>query len=516
MRGPRGEGGGGRCAALLCLTALALPGRGSAQEASEARAPVAGAAEIAARLDRLLKDPALVRAHVGLAVQVAETGEVLYEREAEKRFVPASNTKIVTAAVGLARLGPGFRWKTRLLAGGPIRGGTLAGDLWIVGSGDPQLTREEVRRWGALLAEAGIRRVTGDVIGDDRAFDPPQWSEGWMWDDLYGGWSAGVSGLQLSPNTVRGYVVPGPELGAPSTFGLRARGPALPIAPRVRTGAPGSEVDLRFVPPPEGGDVELTGWVPLGGDTVSLFLATPHPTLYLLDYLRMALADSGIAVDGRFRRAAPEETPPAPTWTAELRSDSLGAVIAELLKPSDNQMAESLLRTLGREVGDGGSAGAGLEVVEETLGEWGIEPGAVALTDGSGLSRYNQVTPNALNRLLRVMWRHPHHDVFAAAMPIAGVDGTLRQRLIGTAAVRNVQAKTGSLRSVRALSGYLTDGDGETIIFSLILNGYDSPGDVAVALEDLLVEQLSLYHRKTEPGWPAFRGGGEREVGGDR
>lgn len=467
--------------------------------------PIREASGLAARLDRLLADPALQRAHVGLSVQVAETGEVLYENEAEKRFVPASNTKLVTAAVALHALGPDFRWTTRLVADGPVREGVLAGDLWIVGGGDPLLDRTVVDAWPDLLRKAGIRRVSGALIGDDRAFEPWQWSEGWMWDDLYGGWAAGVSALQLHPNTVRARLVPAATLGEPALLLLPDGIPPPPLENRVRTGAPGSEVRLRFLPPPEGGPVWLTGWIPLGADTVPLFLAAPHPTLHLLETVAGRLAAEGIEIGGGTRRAREDEAPRRPGWSAEHRSPPMSEVLAEMLKPSDNQVAETMLRTVGREAADAGSVEAGLEVVEQTLGSWGIEPGAISLTDGSGLSRYNEVTPNAVVRLLRAMWRHPHFDVFATAMPVAGVDGTLRRRLLGTPGARNVKAKTGSLSSVRALSGYLRDGAGETIVFSLILNGYDAPGDVAVALEDLLVEQLALYRRPVEPGWPAFR-----------
>ena len=469
-------------------------------------APVSDSAgDLAERLRRIVEDPALVRAHVGLAVQIAETGEVLFENEAEKRFVPASNTKIVTAAVALDALGPDHRWTTRLVVDGPVRDGVLAGDLWIVGGGDPLLSRSDLAGWVPLLREAGIRRIEGDLVGDDRVFEEGQWGEGWMWDDLFGGWAAGVSGLQLHPNTVRAWLIPGPELGDAARVVLRGVSPDLPIDNRVRTGAPGSEVRLQFLPPPEGGEVRLEGWVPVGPDSVPLYLSTPHPTLYLLDYLHEHLRDQGIAVTGGVRRARPTEQPASPGWSVELRSEPLYEVIADMLKPSDNQVAETVLRTVGKEAGDGGSAESGIEVIEETLAGWGIEPGAVSLADGSGLSRYNEVTPNAMVRLLRSMWRHPDFPVFEAAMPVAGVDGTLRRRLLGTPGESNVKAKTGSLSSVRALSGYLRDGAGETLIFSLILNGYDSPGDVAVALEDLLVEQLALYRRPVAAGWPRFR-----------
>jgi len=467
--------------------------------------PIENGSELAARLERLLADPALTRAHVGLIVQVAETGEVLFATAAERRFTPASNTKIVTAAVALEELGADYRWPTRLVAAGPVQGGRLEGSLWVIGSGSPKLKRADVASWASALRAAGISEIAGDVIGDDRAFDAPQWGIGWMWDDLHAGWAGGVSGLQLHPSTARAYLFPGPAVGDPAQ--LRFRASDLPIAMenRVRTGAPDSDVQLRFVPPPEGGMDELRGWIPANADSVALFLAPRHPTPYLLRHLGKVLADSGIAVGGELRRVREGEAPTDSTWGREFLSDSLGAVLGDLLKPSDNQMAESVLRTLGSEEGTSGSDLQGLEVVQAALSEWGIEPGAIDLTDGSGMSRYNEVTPGAMNRLLRAMWRHPEYRVWLDAMPIAATDGTLRQRMIGTPAASNVRAKTGSLSSVRALSGYVTDGDGETLIFSLLLNGYDSPGDVAVALEDLLVEQISLYHRPVEIGWPEFR-----------
>jgi len=494
-----GAGGGPLRAQVPATTRADAPDRAATGRLN-------AAARLGARLERLLADPALARAHVGLVVQVAETGEVLFRREAERRFVPASNTKLVTAAVGLHELGAAYRWRTRLLAEGALRNGTLEGDLWVVGSGDPSVTRIELGRWAAAVAAAGIRRIAGDVVGDDRAFDGPQWSAGWMWDDLYTGWSAGVSGLQLWPNAVRARLVPGDSVGAAAVLRTPEDEPALPISVRVRTGAPESEVRLRWIPSPEGGPVALDGWIPAGADSVRLSLAPRHPTPFLLWHLGRALADAGIRIGGHLRRARPGEIAAAdPSWETEFVSDSLGGILSQLLKPSDNQIAESLLRTLGREKGRTGSAREGLRVIQSTLSEWGIAPGAISLTDGSGLSRYNQVTPNAVSRLLRTMWRQPEFATFADALPIAGVDGTLEARMLGMPAAGNVRAKTGSLSSVRALSGYLTDGDGETLIFSLLLNGYEAPGDVATALEDLLIEQLSLYHRKTEPGWPDFR-----------
>ncbi|MCL7970666.1 MAG: D-alanyl-D-alanine carboxypeptidase/D-alanyl-D-alanine-endopeptidase [marine benthic group bacterium] len=460
--------------------------------------------DLAARIATILEDPALARAHVGLVVQVAETGEILFDLQGDKLFVPASNTKIVTAAVALEALGPAYRWETTLAATGQIREGVLEGDLWITGSGDPWLSRETVRSWPALLRRAGIERITGDVIGDDRRFVGPQWGEGWFWHEIYASWASGVSALQVRPNTVRADLIPGARVGDRARFQLRHQGPGIPMETDVRTGAPGSDVRLHYELPPEGGDVRLTGWIP-AGDTVPLHLATHHPTLYLLNHLEQAVGNAGIEVNGSFRRAAPEEAPGPASWSHGVVSDSLGAAIAEMLKPSDNQVAESILRTVGYEAGAEGSAEAGLDVARGILAGWGIERGAMALSDGSGLSRYNRIAPSAMARLLRSMWQHPEHAVFLAGLPVAAVDGTMRSRLSGTPAEENVRAKTGSLAAARALSGYLTDGAGETLVFSLMLNDYEVSGSVAVALEDLIIEQIALYRRPVQPGWPQYR-----------
>ncbi len=493
--------------ALVCVSLASGPAFGQEPAAATATAyarSIDSPPQLAARLDRILADPALTRAHVGLVVQVAETGEVLYEVQGEKLFVPASNTKIVTAAVALDVLGADYRWLTTLAADGPVVDGVLQGDLWIIGGGDPWLTREDVHSWPDLLAGAGIRRIAGDVVGDDRAFEGPQWGQGWYWHEIYASWAAGVSALQVRPNTVRARLVPAESVGLPALFELEQPGPSLPIEFRVRTGAPGSSVRLRYEPPPEGGKVVMVGWIP-AGDTVKLHLATHHPTLYLLAHLERALAQAGIEVEGDFRRAIDAAPPDDPTWSHVLVSNSLGAAVSEMLKPSDNQMAESILRTVGLEMAGEGTAEAGIAIGSDVLQRWGIEPGAMSLSDGSGLSRYNRIAPNAMARLLRAMWHHSQYRVFLDGMPIAAVDGTLRQRLSGTPGEKNVRAKTGSLASARALSGYLTDGSGETLVFSLMVNDYDVPGSVAIALEDLLIEQVALYRRPVEPGWPAYR-----------
>jgi D-alanyl-D-alanine carboxypeptidase/D-alanyl-D-alanine-endopeptidase (penicillin-binding protein 4) len=450
-------------------------------------------ARLSATLDDLLSRPVFRRAHVGLAVQQAETGEILYQRAVDKRFTPGSTVKLVTAAVALEILGPAYRWSTRVFVDGPVIDGRLEGNVWLVGSGDPSLTRDELRALVPALRQHGIREIDGDVVADDRAFEPKPWGRGWMWDDLHIGFAGGVSGLQLSPNLVIAQLVPGRTIGEPVRLSYLEPGPKLPILVDARTGRARSEVELEVVPLPGAAEKRIIGSLPLGR-SLELSLAPPHPTLYALAYLGTVLADSGITVGGRMRTVESRETiPPATKELAVIRSDSLGLVLGAFLKPSDNQIGESILRTVGRESAGEGSADSGIESVDRILRVWGIPADAAEVADGSGLSRYNQITPAALNRLLLIQWHHPTSDVLIDALPIAGVDGTLRWRMRGTVAEGNARAKTGALDAVRGLSGYVRDRDGRTIIFTLLVNGFEARGSEARAIEDLIIEQLALF-----------------------
>ncbi len=520
---PTGAAGRRPAAALLALLLTAASGAGpaaslAAQEPADTarvRAPaIRGPEALARSLAEALDDPALARAHVGMTVRSADSGEVLYDRAGQRRFTTASTAKLVTAAVALERLGPGFRWTTRLAACGPVEDGVLRGDLAVVGSGDPTVDRAQLETWAEILRGAGIRRIAGDVVGDATAFPPPTWGRGWMWDDLHLGWAAGVDALQLADPAREVVLRPASRVGDPATAAPRdtLRAPMapeghLPMEIRVRTGPAGSELDLRFEPGPgPGTGGRITGWMPADRDSLVLSLAPRHPADRLLSELAGVLARSGPAVEGRFRRRDETGGPGAerrpvpcpgsdepPAWSAASRSDSLGAVLAHTLGRSDNQAAESLLRTLGLVEGRAGTAAEGASVAASTLADWGVDPGAVTLADGAGLSRYDQAAPSALTRMLRAVWLGPHREVFLDALAAPDRSGTLHGRFRGVPARETLRAKTGSLSSVRALAGYVEAADGQTLAFALMLDGYHVPGSVAEALRDRVVERLALY-----------------------
>jgi len=488
-------------AGTVCL--FLWVGVGQAQQPGDAPGRVGDAASadlslLRATLTRIIDDPALLRAHVGLVVESAESGERLFAHNAERRFTAASTTKLVTGAVALARLGPDYRWHTRVRAAGALGEGTLDGDLWVVGGGDPRFRPQTLETLARSVRAAGITRVTGDLIGDDRAFAGAPWGRGWMWDDLYGSSAAGVSALQLSPARIPGELRPGLDVGDPATLSISDRANAPPIRNEVRTGPPRSETALAYVPDAIGGEIALRGWIAEDADPLELGFASTHPTRYFLARFRAALQGAGVSVEGAVRQARPTEEPGTISWERSIGSAPLSEALSHMLKVSDNQVAETLLRTLGRLEGDG-SADAGLAIVESTLAGWGIEPDAFSLADGSGMSRYSELAPTALARLLRRTSQLPGFGTFLDALPVASVDGTLSHRFRSTAASRVVRAKTGSLSGVRGLAGYVQDGDGETLVFALLLNGYDAPSRVVTALEDLLVEQLALYHGPSYP-----------------
>ncbi len=493
-------------AALAAASAAA--GCAPAAARAPASPPVAAASRLRAELAQIFDDPAFRNAYWGVMVQSVETGEVLYRRNAEKLFMPASNLKLVTAAVALARLGPDHRFHTRIAATGPIESdGTLAGDLVVVGGGDPMISERwsetgdpvaVFRAWADSLGVRGVRRIAGDVIGDDDLFDDVPLGPGWSWDYLDTYYAAEIGALLFNEGAVAFKITPGDSAGAPARVESRPPTSYLKVRNEVVTVADSTGVEVHASRRPFGNDARLWGAIWIGRDSVVRYIAPHDPTLFFVTVLKETLEGSGIEVQGRpldadslgdrFHRDSlatlfVHESPP------------LSAIVVPFLKRSQNQIGEMLLRDLGVAETDTGSVETGRRVVEATLTSWGIPKGSYVYVDGSGLSRYNYLSPDAIVRLLRVMARRPEFEVFYDALPIAGVDGTIERRMRGTRAEGNARAKTGYISNARALSGYVTTLDGELLAFSMIVNNFDAPVRAAEYLQDLAVERLANFSR---------------------
>jgi D-alanyl-D-alanine carboxypeptidase/D-alanyl-D-alanine-endopeptidase (penicillin-binding protein 4) len=474
-------------AALAALAACVSPAAGRTAAAPR----LSG---LRAAIDSMVGEPAWRSAHWGILIVDPATGDTLYSRNASKLFMPASNMKIVTGAVALAQLGPDFRFSTTYARRGAMRGDTLAGDLVVIGRGDP--TASDALRGDALaplreaadsLAAHGVRHLSGSVVAAAGAFADPIYGMGWAWDDFDYAYSAGVAALMLNEGFSR-IVVRAPVGTAAVTRAPDLDYPAVDLrVERAALTLGGADVPSRVeaVWDAERQRYRLTGTV-AAGDSVVLSVAHRDPVAAFLAGLRRALADRGIGVGGR---PADVNVPLDTLFT--MTSPPLREILPAMEKPSQNQIAEVLLKTLGLERTGVGSADSGRRVVAEQLAEWGVPRDGFAIADGSGLSRHNYLTPEAIVRVLDAARRDTASAVFYDALPVAGVDGTIATRMRGTPAEGNVRAKTGYVDKARSLSGYVTTADGRLLLFSMLCNNFTTPVRDVERVQDAIAARLA-------------------------
>ena len=450
-----------------------------------------------AAVDSLVDAADFRNAHWGVLVVDPASGDTLYAHEPGKLFLPASNLKLVTTSVALTVLGPGYRWTTVLGARGPVLDGTLQGDLLVYGRGDPSISDSvsgsamaPLRAMADSLAAAGVRRVAGRLLAAGDAFPGPTVGFGWSWDDLGDADGAAIDELLFNDGFGELHVRAGASPGARPTVTTTpaARYPTVRI--EARTVARDDTAALRTHPLRATLDTATREFVLRGaitvGDSATRVVAFSDPDGAYLAALAEALDERGIRVDG----AVTDTTAPVDTLV-RLQSPTLAQVLPAILKPSQNQMAEMVMRTVGLVRTGVGTADSAARVERTQLEAWGADSTGFVLRDGSGLARYDYLTPETIVRVLDAMRRSPAFDALYNALPIAGVDGTLRSRMRGTAAQGNVHAKTGSLSNTRSLSGYVTTADGRLLLFSILCNNFTAPPARVLAVENEIAERLA-------------------------
>ncbi len=485
--------------AALATTACA-PARPSTAPTPADAGPRAEARVALARfVDSLVAAPEWRNAHWGILIVDPDRGDTLYSHNAGKLFMPASNQKIITGSIALALLGPDYRYHTDFGVavrggGAPVQDGVLRGDLVVTGSGDPTISDHAMHdAMLPLLAAAdslrarGVRRIGGRVVAGADRMPGPVLGFGWAWDDLDYPYSAGVDELYFNEGFSRVVVRGGARPGdVPQVTVLPAATYPL-VTVRAVTGAPGTEEALEIAGDAGGGAL-LTGTI-APGDSAELAIAHRDPQAAFLAALREALERRGITIADP--SPAPFDSTHAVTPLFSLASPPLRVILPLLEKPSQNQIAELLLRTLGLELTGVGSADSGRVVVERQLAAWGAPPDGYAVRDGSGLSRHDYVSPETLVRVLAQARRDTAFAVFYHALPIAGVDGTIENRMKGTPAQGNVHAKTGFIDKARSLSGYVTTGDGTLLVFSTLANNWTTPVREVERVQDAIAAYLA-------------------------
>ena len=457
-------------------------------------------------IDAILAAPALEHSFWGVLVMslAHDADGALYSLNARKLLMPASNMKIVTLGAAAERLGWDYRYETRLVASGSIEGGTLSGDLVVVGSGDPSIVSPDgtalpvFDSWADQLVARGLRRIDGRIVGDDNAFDDETLGTGWTWEDLAEGYAGGVSALQFNDSVVHATVVPGLAVGDAAIVSLAPVGSGLVVRNELETTAAGTPSSIEARRLPGGVALELRGSVAIDSAPRVRVLSVDNPTLFFVTALRRALIGHGIDVRGPAvdvdeiaRPRPPSDGPPLLTH----HSPPLSDLAVTLMKVSLNFDAETFLKTLGARAGTP-TFGGGLAEARSVVDAWGVEPGGLIMRDGSGLSRYNYVTAQTLVTILTHIDRDDRlREPFERALPIAGRDGTLARRMKGTPAEGNARAKTGSFASARALSGYVRTADGEPLVFSILGNNFDTPAAAVDQACDAIVVRLARFTR---------------------
>jgi D-alanyl-D-alanine carboxypeptidase/D-alanyl-D-alanine-endopeptidase (penicillin-binding protein 4) len=440
----------------------------------------------------------------GVEVKSLETGRVLYTLNARKLMMPASNMKIVTLAAAAETLGWDYRFTTTLETDDAIDGGALKGNLIVRGGGDPTINSRGGRaravfdEWAAALKAAGVTRINGNIVADASAFDGRGLGQGWSWDYLEAGYAAPSSALEFNENVATLTVRPGGKPGDAAQLELPPS-TGLGLVHHLVTGEAGTATTIGFERVPDSNYLDVTGSIAADATPATREVAVANPALYFAHSLTLALIERGIPVRG-IPVVLQRSTLLAPlprTAIVESPSPPLREIATTMMKVSQNLYAETLLKAVGAAGGATGTANAGRAAAQKVFEAWGIPPGSYVQADGSGLSRYDFVTAGMITSLLERMYKDPrHHDAFVATLPIAGKDGTISTRMKNTRAEANAMAKTGSIANVRALSGYVSTRDGETLVFSILANSFTIPAATVNWIADLAVETLANYTRR--------------------
>lgn len=483
-----------------------------------ATAPIQTLADLQQSIRARMSTPVVRRGRVGIKIVSLNSGKVVFENDADKYFMPASNMKNFTVATAMERLTPDFRFVTSVYANAkPDGAGTIKGDLRIFGRGDvsistaffgttpndPETYYKGIDRLVERIAAADVKRIEGSIVGDESYFKGFALPGTWEWDDLQSYYGAEISALPLNDNAVDLAVMPG-TIGGPCVATISPTNTLFHVINTCTTTVASVKRELSVNKRIDRNVLEIAGSMPVGDAGFNNPISITHPADLFLMLLKRRLESHGISVAGGTRTMPP--TIKADTnqiEIAKLESPPFSVIAAKTLKPSQNMYTETILWTLGEERGrlldiptgqivrndlSPDSSMAGLNVVKSFLKEVGIPDEGILQYDGSGLSRHDLITPSAVVTLYSYMAKQSKYaQAWRDSLTIGGVDGTLKNRFKGTAAAGNIRGKTGTIDQVSALSGYMTTAAGEPVVISIVVNGVAEPRQRTSLIDDIVI-----------------------------
>lgn len=470
--------------------------------------PIQTLPSLQSKIVSVLRRSELSRGNIGIKIVSLDSGNTIFEENAEKYFMPASNMKVFTVAAAMQKLSPNFKFVTSVFANAlPDENGVIKGDLTIFGRGDMTFSPafsdgDYYRNLDQLvdkIVQSGVKKIEGNLVGDASYFRGYSIPPTWEWDDLQWYYGAGISALSVNDNAIDFRVLPGSN-GTACISQMLPNNSTVKIINTCTTG--GEKRNLRVTKRLDQDIIEISGTVPISDSGFSGRIAVSKSEGLFLSVLRQRLELKGIIVSGSNRTFHfPENNPSSRIEIAKFESTPLSIIAQKTMKASQNFYTESLLWTLGEEFGDKtdltkSSADKGLAVVKSVLLEIGISSDSVIQWDGSGMSRHNLVTPNAVVQVYQYMAKSPYALAWNISLTIGAIDGTLKNRFSGTSASSNVRGKTGTIDQVSSLSGYVTSASGEKFVFSIIVNGVQQTSVRTKAIDEIVVA-LSDFNGKS-------------------
>lgn len=458
-------------------------------------------ATLSTALESLLhSEPALKGSLAGISIRDQESGSILFEHMSDLRLTPASNMKLLTSAVALKVLGEDYQFITEIYGDGRVEDGHLKGNLYIKGNGDTSLLASDLEKMAKKLKNKGIRYIDGDIVGDDSWYDNTPYSVDLAWSDESTYYGAPISALTLSPNkeydagTVLLEIKPGKNIGEPVVINSIPRTTEIKIKNKAKTGDKESGTSLKVERKHNSKVVTVTGRIPITTSLKKEWVSVDNPTNYTLDIFQQALKKEGIQWKGAAKRG---KTPQIASLITTHSSIPLSELLIPFMKMSNNTIAETLIKEMGVVKKGKGSFEKGLEVLEEELIAFQLDPKNMLIRDGSGISPIDFISANDLSLFLYEVQAEPWFSTFSQALPVSGIEermvgGTLRNRLNSKNTKGKVLAKTGTLTAVSTLSGYMESTSGKKYIFSILLNHLVDE-EKGKEIEDQIIETLAEY-----------------------